>query len=180
MTLKRTYSSKSWIKIKATELVNFSFSCKKWHWKGHTRQNLKLKSKPLNCTLKIHFGNVHAAQSNLLIHVVLIVNLKYENALYKLIQAPMITSIFFLNVAVFYYAKKTKILYSNKTNQFYLKKKIHIYTKSTNLIVINACSTSKDLYQLDTQEMSLIDLIYIMYRCSYTIRIYISYLKYVS
>lgn len=178
MTLKMTYSSKSWIKIKATELVNFYFSCKKWHWKGHTRQNLKLKSKPLNCTLKIHFGNVHAAQSNLLIHVVLIVNLKYENALYKLIQAPMITSIFFLNVAVFYYAKKQK--YCNKTNQFSLKKKIHIYTKSTNLIVINACSTSKDLYQLDTQEMSLIDLIYIMYRCSYTIRIYISYLKYVS
>lgn len=63
---------------------------------------------------------MHAAQSNLLIHVVLIVNLKYENAPYKLIQAPMITSIF-LNVAVFYYAKKQK--YCNKTNQFSLKKK---------------------------------------------------------
>lgn len=123
MTLKRTYSSKSWIKIKATELVNFSFSCKKWHWKGHTRQNLKLKSKPLNCTLKIHFGNVHAAQSNLLIqYVVLIVNLKYENALYKLINSGSNDYVnFFLNVAVFYYAKKQK--YCNKTNQFSLKKK---------------------------------------------------------
>lgn len=155
----------------------------KWHWKGHTRQNLKLKSKPLNCTLKIHFGNVHAAQSNLLIHVVLIVNLKYENALYKLIQAPMITS-FFLNIAVFYYAKKQK--YCNKTNQFSLKKKIHIYTKSTNLIVINACNTSKDLYQLDTHELSLIDLIFkscinvLLMQIVLIQYEYISYLKYTS
>lgn len=119
MTLKRTYSSKSKIKIKATELVNFSFSCKKWHWEGHTRQNLKLKSKLLNCTLKIHFGNVHAAQSNLLIHVVLIVNLKYENALYKLIQAPMITSIFFKRSSLLLCQKNKK---TNKTNQFSLKK----------------------------------------------------------
>lgn len=92
MTLKRTYSSKSKIKIKATELH-----------------------------IKNSFWQCARSSIKFLIHVVLIVNLKYENALYKLIQAPMITSIFFLNVAVFYYAKKQK--YCNKTNQFSLKKK---------------------------------------------------------
>lgn len=109
MTLKRTYSSKSKIKIKATELVNFSFSCKKMTLKRTYSSKSKIKIKPLNCTLKIHFGNVHAAQSNLLIHVVLIVNLKYENALYKLIQAPMITSIFFKRSSLLL-CQKTKIL----------------------------------------------------------------------
>lgn len=97
------------LKSKPLNKSTFLFLAKKWHWKGHTRQNLKLKSKPLNCTLKIHFGNVHAAQSNLLIHVALIVNLKYENALYKLIQAPMITSIFFKRSSLLL-CQKTKIL----------------------------------------------------------------------
>lgn len=108
MKLKKTYSSKSKIKIKATELVNFSFSCKKMTLKRTYSSKSKNKIKATELHIKNSFWQC-AAQSNLLIHVVLIVNLKYINALYKLIQAPMITSIFFKRSSLLL-CQKTKIL----------------------------------------------------------------------